>query len=157
MIRIRLLVVGTRMPAWVEQGFYEYTSRMPRECAVRLHEIPISKRRKSSVSRQQIEQEGRRILVAIPTNAVVVALDLEGTLWATEQLAHHLELWLQWGRELVFMVGGPDGLSEDCLKRADYRWSLSKLTFPHSLVRVMVAEQIYRAWTLIRNHPYHRG
>ena len=144
------------MPAWVEQGFYEYASRMPRECAVRLHEIPLSKRRKSSTSRQQIEQEGRRILAAIPTNSIVVGLELKGTLWTTEQLAHHLERWLQWGRELVFVVGGPDGLSEDCIKRADYHWSLSKLTFPHSLVRVMVAEQIYRAWTLIRNHPYHR-
>jgi 23S rRNA (pseudouridine1915-N3)-methyltransferase len=156
MVRIRLLAVGTRMPVWIEQGFYEYTSRMPRECAVKLHEIPIAKRRKSSVPRLQIEQEGRHMLAAIPNNAVVVGLDLKGTLWSTAQLAHHLERWLQWGRELVFMIGGPDGLSEDCIKRADYRWSLSNLTFPHSLVRVMVAEQIYRAWTLIRSHPYHR-
>jgi 23S rRNA (pseudouridine1915-N3)-methyltransferase len=156
-MRIHLLAVGTRMPVWVKQGYLEYAGRMPKECALVLQEIPPAKRVKGVAVTQQIEQESTRLLAAIPRNSYVVALDLRGHQWSTEKLASKLSGWLQSGKTLTLMIGGPDGLSKNCLQRADYRWSLSALTFPHPLVRVMVAEQLFRAWSIIRNHPYHRA
>ncbi len=156
-MRIHLLAVGIRMPNWVKQGYHEYACRMPKECALVLQEIPPAKRVKGMSVKQQIEQEGNRLLTAIPRNSTVVALDLCGHQWSTDKLASNLSSWLQSGRALTVMIGGADGLSKDCLERADYRWSLSALTFPHPLVRVMVAEQLFRAWSIIRNHPYHRA
>ena len=156
-MRIHLLAVGTRMPVWVKQGYLEYACRMPKECALVLQEIPPAKRVKGVAATQQIEQECTRLLAAIPRNSYVVALDLHGHQWSTEKLASKLSGWLQSGKTLTLMIGGADGLSKHCLQRADYRWSLSALTFPHPLVRVMVAEQLFRAWSIIRNHPYHRA
>ncbi len=155
-MHIHLIAVGTRQPAWIDQGYDEYAARMPRECTLRLRQIPTAKRRKSVVVQQQIELEGQRILAAIRPNSLVVVLDTQGIQWSTEQLADQLGNWLQSGRELTFVIGGPDGLSARCIHRADYLWSLSPLTFPHALVRVIVAEQLYRAWCILRHHPYHR-
>jgi 23S rRNA (pseudouridine1915-N3)-methyltransferase len=97
------------------------------------------------------------MLAAIPERSLVVALDVGGRAWDTPALAVRLQEWLQSGRDIVLLVGGPDGLSGDCLRRADLRWSLSALTLPHALVRVVLAEQLYRAWTIISGHPYHRS
>lgn len=155
-MRIHLLAVGERPEAWVEQGYQTFARRMPPECTLRLSEIPAGKRGKGADIARLVEREGERLLAAIPDGALAVALDVRGQSWSTEQLAERLERWLQEGRDLALLVGGPDGLSPACLARAELRWSLSPLTLPHPLVRVVVAEQIYRAWSICRGHPYHR-
>jgi 23S rRNA (pseudouridine1915-N3)-methyltransferase len=152
-----MIAAGTRLPSWVNHAYLEYASRMPKECALILREIPVAKRRKSVTTGQLVEKECRAMLAAIPRNSIVLALDRHGKPWSTQTLSVKLEGWLQSRRELALMIGGPDGLAKDCLGRADHRWSLSALTFPHALVRVMVAEQLFRAWSIVRNHPYHRA
>ena len=156
-MRIYLIAVGTRMPAWVVDAYQEYAKRLPRECALRLVEIPLSKRRKSLSSSQAAEDEGQHLLASLPKDCTVIALDVRGNSWSTEELAVRLQDWLGSGRDVALLIGGPDGLSADCLKRADLKWSLSALTYPHSLVRVVLAEQLYRAWTINTGHPYHRS
>ena len=156
-MRIHLIAVGTRMPAWVVDAYQEYAKRLPRECALRLVEIPLSKRRKSLSSSQAAEDEGQHLLASLPKDCTVIALDVRGKNWSTEELAVRLQDWLGSGRDVALLIGGPDGLSADCLKRADLKWSLSALTYPHSLVRVVLAEQLYRAWTINTGHPYHRS
>ena len=156
-MRIHLIAVGTRMPSWVEQGYREFSKRLPRECSLRLLEIPLGKRSKSQAAARARDEEGQAMLAAIPADCHVVALDVKGRAWSTEDLAARLQDWMASGRDLALLVGGPDGLSPACLERADQRWSLSALTFPHALVRVMLAEQLYRAWTITTGHPYHRS
>jgi len=155
-MRIHLVCLGTRLPAWVDQAFQSYASRMPPQCALTLKTYPLAKRHKGGVLPRQIEQECGRLLKAIPGNSVVVALDVRGELWGTDELTMHLKTWLQSGRSVSMMIGGPEGLSKSCLEKADYRWSLSPLTFPHALARVIVAEQLFRAWSILSHHPYHR-
>ena len=145
------------MPAWVVDAYREYAKRLPRECALQLVEIPFSKRRKSLTAAQAAEEEGQQLLASLPKDCTVVALDVRGSSWSTEELAVRLQDWLGSGRDVALLVGGPDGLSAACLKRADLKWSLSALTYPHSLVRVVLAEQLYRAWTINSGHPYHRS
>jgi 23S rRNA (pseudouridine1915-N3)-methyltransferase len=156
-MQIHLIAVGTRMPAWVMSGYGEYVRRMPHECNLRLVEIPLSKRRKTQSALKNRQEEGKAMLAALPEQATVVALDVRGKAWSTETLAARLQDWLQAGRDIALLVGGPDGLAEECVARADMRWSLSPLTLPHALVRVLLAEQLYRAWSVIQGHPYHRG
>ncbi len=156
-MKITLIAVGRKMPVWVEQGYQEYARRMPRECSLELVEIEAEKRGKSGSSQRWMEQEGIRMLAAIPRGDRVVALDVKGAAWSTEKLAVQMEGWLHSGGGVSLLVGGPDGLSPDCLQRADQRWSLSNLTFPHPLVRVMLAEQLYRGWSVVNHHPYHRS
>ena len=156
-MRIHLLAVGTRLPAWVNTAYQEYANRMPHECRLQLTEIAAAKRTKNSVVERLLADECERILAAIPNNIICIALAINGRSWSTEQLSQRLSNWLSDGRDLVFIIGGPDGLAEPVLKKADLHWSLSALTFPHPLVRVMVAEQLYRAWSLLKNHPYHRA
>jgi 23S rRNA (pseudouridine1915-N3)-methyltransferase len=156
-MRIHLIAVGRRMPPWVEAGYTEYARRLPPECALSLVEIDPGPRGKSSRADRAREEEGRRLLKAVPKGARVVVLDAAGSQWGTEALSDRLNVWRAGGQDLALLVGGPDGLAQGCLARADERWSLSRLTFPHPLVRILVAEQLYRAWTLIRGHPYHRG
>jgi len=155
-MQIHLIAVGTRMPAWVTAGYQDYARRLPRECALRLVEIPPGRRSKTRPAAQAVEEEGRRMLAAIPERCLVVAMEVAGRSWDTQALTARLQEWLLSGRDIVLLVGGPDGLSRDCLQRADLRWSLSALTLPHALVRVVLAEQLYRAWTIISGHPYHR-
>ncbi|HSJ49045.1 MAG TPA: 23S rRNA (pseudouridine(1915)-N(3))-methyltransferase RlmH [Gammaproteobacteria bacterium] len=155
-MQIQLIAVGTRMPAWVQEGFTEYAKRMPRECALQLVEIPLGKRGKNADVQRAIAEEGEKMLAALPRDCQVIALEVEGRAWSTPQLAGELETWLGAGRDVALLVGGPDGLSEACRRRADRAWSLSPLTLPHPLVRVLLAEQLYRAWTLYKGHPYHR-
>ncbi len=172
-MQIHLLSVGRRMPAWVDAGFAEYAKRLPASCALSLVEIDPAARgkglgrgRSKAGKRAQLSpaertrllaDEGERLLKAIPSNALAVALDVRGRCWSSEALASELEGWLASGRDLALLVGGPDGLSDACLARAERHWSLSPLTFPHPLVRVILAEQIYRAWALTQRHPYHRS
>jgi 23S rRNA (pseudouridine1915-N3)-methyltransferase len=154
-MHIHLLAVGARAAAWVEAGFKDYVRRLPSEWGFNLIRIPVSKR-PSARSSQRVEEEGRRIVAALPKNAYLVALHEQGRPWGTDELTARLSAWLQSGRDLALMIGGPDGLARVCLERADECWSLSRLTLPHALVRVIVAEQLYRASTLMRGHPYHR-
>ncbi|SMF94032.1 23S rRNA (pseudouridine1915-N3)-methyltransferase [Methylomagnum ishizawai] len=155
-MQIHLLAVGHRMPDWVVAGYEEYAKRLPRECALVLKEIAPAKRGKNADIGKLREDEGGRMLAALPRDSHVVALDLGGQDWSTPDLSQQLQRWLGNGRDVALLVGGPDGLAPACLQRAQQVWCLSRLTFPHPIVRVIVAEQIYRAWSLSQNHPYHR-
>jgi 23S rRNA (pseudouridine1915-N3)-methyltransferase len=156
-MRIHLIAVGTRMPDWVVQGYQDYARRLPRECTLQLVEIPVARRSKSQSAEQAQHEEGRRMLAALPKDCAVIALDVQGQPWSTPALADQLQQWLGSGRDVALLVGGPDGLAPDCLARAERGWSLSALTFPHALVRILVAEQLYRAWSILHGHPYHRA
>ena len=156
-MNIHLISIGNKMPRWVQEGYQEYAKRMPGECALKLIEIAPGHRGKSADIQRTIEKEGQAMLKAIPRNCRVMALDVKGRSWSTEQLSSQLGNWMGSGMDLALLIGGPEGLSQACLQRADDRWSLSTLTMPHPLVRVVVAEQVYRAWSLLRNHPYHRA
>ena len=156
-MKIHLLAVGARMPDWVEKGYAEYAGRLPRECALHLLEIPAGKRGSHANLARTIRAEGERLLAAVPAGSRLIALDERGQEWNTMELAEQLSHWLREGRDVSLLVGGPDGLDVACRERAERLWSLSRLTLPHPLVRVVVAEQIYRAWSLLHNHPYHRA
>lgn len=157
-MRIRLLAVGRRMPAWVSAGFDDYARRLPHECRLELVEIaPGSRSGKNNDSARAVADEDRRMAAAIGADADVIALSVDGKPWSTEQLADCMRDWLADGQDRVLLVGGPDGLGPDSLARASRRWSLSKLTLPHPLVRVVLAEQLYRAHSILTGHPYHRG
>lgn len=145
------------MPEWIEKGYTEYARRLPRECALRLLEIPPGQRGSHADVARIVRAEGERLLAAVPAGSRVIALDERGQEWSTMELAGRLSGWLGEGRDVSLLVGGPDGLDAACRARADPLWSLSRLTLPHPLVRVVVAEQIYRAWSLLHNHPYHRA
>lgn len=156
-MRIQLLSVGRRMPDWVEAGFQEYAKRLPPECGLSLLEIDPGHRGKGASTAVARRVEGERMLASLPKDSRVIALDERGRSWSTEELSHQLAGWMSSGRDLALLVGGPEGLAPPCRQRADQLWSLSALTFPHQLVRVILAEQIYRAWSILNGHPYHRG
>jgi 23S rRNA (pseudouridine1915-N3)-methyltransferase len=156
-MKIHLLSIGHKMPVWVNQGCQEYLKRMPKECNVKLIEISAAKRTKKSDFKRIITDESQRLLAAIPKNNRIIALDVKGKHWSTEQLAQKMGHWMSSGQDIALLVGGPEGLSNDCLKSASELWSLSALTFPHPLVRVILTEQLYRGWSVLRGHPYHRG
>lgn len=156
-MRILLLAVGQKMPAWIEQGYQEYAQRMPAEARLELKEIAPGKRGKNADIKRIVEDEGQRLIAAIPRGAHIVVLDVEGRGHSTEQLAQRMDEWMHSGQDICLLVGGPEGLSAECRALADEKWSLSALTFPHPLVRVILAEQLYRAWSVLRNHPYHRA
>jgi 23S rRNA (pseudouridine1915-N3)-methyltransferase len=154
---IHLITVGNKMPRWVQEGYQEYAKRLPPECNLKLVEIAPGHRGKSADIRRTVKDEGERMLKAIPKGCRVVVLDVIGKSWSTEQLSTQLGQWMSGGSDIALLVGGPEGLAEACLERADGRWSLSALTLPHPLVRVIISEQLYRAWSLLQNHPYHRA
>lgn len=156
-MRLSVIAVGTRMPDWVRQGVEEFSKRLPREFNLNWQEIAPAKRGKETSPAQACATEGEHILKAIPASDKVIALEVTGKRLTTEALATKLQSWQMSGDNYSFVIGGPDGLSRDCLARADYRWSLSDLTLPHPLVRVVLIEQLYRAWTITVNHPYHRA
>ena len=153
---IHLIAIGTRMPAWVEQGFQEYAKRMPPESKIKLLEIAAGKRAKNSDIKRLTQQEGEKMLAAIPKGAKVVALDVLGKACSTEALAQELKNWQSSGQDIALLIGGPEGLAPDCLQLAEQKISLSNLTLPHPLVRVVLAEQLYRATTILKGHPYHK-
>jgi 23S rRNA (pseudouridine1915-N3)-methyltransferase len=156
-MRAKLIAVGERMPGWVAEGFAEYAKRLSRDLPLELVEIKPGARGKGRDRARAMMEEGAALLAALPRDAHVVALDNHGTEWSSEQLADQLSKWRMAGRDLAFLIGGPDGHARDVLQRADQRWSLGLLTLPHMLVRLVVAEQLYRAVTIINGHPYHRG
>lgn len=155
-MELRILAIGTKMPSWVVEGYEEYAKRIPSYCALKLVEIPAEKRFKHSDIQKLTETEGNKILELIHPSTKVIALHVQGKSWSTEQLATHIKNWHQEACNVDFLIGGPDGLSQRSLKRADLQWSLSNLTLPHPLVRIVLAEQLYRAFTILQGHPYHR-
>lgn len=155
-MKIQLIAVGTRMPAWVETGFVEYQRRFPKDLPLELVEIPAGKRGKNADIPRILQKEGELTLAAAGKGARIVTLDLPGKPWTTEQLARQLESWKQDGRDVALLIGGPEGLAPECKTVAEQSWCLSPLTLPHPLVRVVVAESLYRAWSITANHPYHR-
>jgi len=156
-MHFRVAAIGQRMPAWVTDGWMEYARRFPRSSRLELTELPAEKRGRNVDIERVKTTEGERLLSAVPKGALSVALDISGQAWTTKQLARRMGEWMAGGQDVWFLVGGPDGIPGASLSNADVRWSLGPLTLPHPLVRVVLAEQLYRAWTLTRNHPYHRS
>jgi 23S rRNA (pseudouridine1915-N3)-methyltransferase len=154
-VRLHLVAAGTRMPGWVDEGFREYAARMPRECRLELREVALGRRTRGGDPARAVAEEGERLLGA-SAGCLRICLDVRGAAVDTPGLADKLAAWMQDGRDIALLVGGPDGLAGPCLEAAGWRWSLSPLTLPHGLVRVLVAEQLYRAWTVLSGHPYHR-
>ena len=157
MVRIHLIAIGHHRSGWERDGYREYARRMPPELSIELHEIAPSKRAKRDAAARHVEDESRRLVAAIPKDARVVVLDERGAAWTTLELAGRIERWMHDGRDLALLIGGADGLDPACLEAAEHRWSLSPLTLPHGLARIVVAEQLYRASAILRRHPYHRG
>jgi len=155
-MKIRILAIGPKMPAWVGSAIAEYHKRMPRDLPIELVPLALGNRGRNTPAEKAMGQEGDVMLAALKPDDQVVALDLSGKPWSTVQLAEQLEGWRLAARDLVLLIGGPDGLDPRCLARAGQRWCLSNLTLPHPLVRVLLAEQLYRAWTITQNHPYHK-
>lgn len=156
-MRVTVHAVAGKMPRWVEQGTDEYVRRLPRELKLAWRDVPLARRSTDSAPAGLREREGEALLKAVPDGDHCVALEPRGHPWSTEELAEQLTRWMMQGRPLSLLVGGPDGLAPACLSRADQQWSLGPLTLPHPLVRVVLAEQLYRAWTITIGHPYHRG
>ena len=156
MKQIRLLAIGNKMPEWVNQGFKEYAKRFPPSCHLKLVEISAEKRTKNNDIKRIIELESNKLLATIKPEHLVIALDVKGKSFSTEKLAQQFQQWQHNGQDIDMLIGGPDGLSKDCLQKADWTWSLSPLTLPHPLVRIVIAEQLYRALSILQNHPYHR-
>jgi 23S rRNA (pseudouridine1915-N3)-methyltransferase len=155
-MKLRIIAIGHKMPNWVEQGCTEYLKRMPREAMVELVELKPDKRATGKGGEQVREAEGARILEAAGRD-LLIALDEHGKTVTTLQLAEKFKGWLAGGRDVSLVIGGTDGLHPSVKARADWLWSLSSLTIPHGMVRVLLAEQLYRAWSVINHHPYHRG
>ena len=155
-MRIRLISVASRMPRWVEQGYSEYAKRLPAELPLELVEIALATRGKNADVARLMRREGEQMLAAVQPGDRVVTLEVEGRPWSTEALAEQLESWRLEARTVNLMVGGPEGLPAEVQARSDQRWSLSPLTLPHPLVRILLAEQLYRAWTILNRHPYHK-
>lgn len=155
-MHIRLLAVGDRQPSWVDEAFGIYTERLPREWKFRTDVISTVRRNKNDKSRQAMVAEGELILGRLGDSEQAVLLDERGKQLSSKGLAGKLADWQGDGRDLCFIIGGPDGVSDACRQRADFTWSLSQLTLPHGLARVLFAEQLYRAHSLQTGHPYHR-
>lgn len=156
-MQINIAAVGTRLEPWIYQAFDAYQARLPRQLKLSLTEIPLARRTAGGPAGAAVDKEGERLLREIRPGALALALDERGRQWSSTELAAELEGWLARHPQVVIVIGGPDGLSDACRARADRLWSLSRMTFPHGLVRVLVAEQIYRAWTIMNGHPYHRS
>ncbi len=156
-MKVKLISVGTKMPAWVQQGVEEYAKRIEAELGFSVLEVPMAKRTKTSNIEQCVQKEGDAILSALGKGDYLIALDVLGKQLSTESLAGRLAELKQEGLNICLVIGGPDGLSEKCLDMANEIWSLSKMTMPHPLVRIMVAEQLYRASSILKGHPYHRS
>ncbi len=155
-MHVRLIAVGDKQPSWVDTAFGEYAGRLPRQWKFRLDTIATGQRTKGGGAKNARELEGRKLLASIRSDDFVVLLDERGEALSSRELGERLGDWQSAGRNLCFVIGGPDGVSIECGNRADFRWSLSRMTLPHGLARVMFGEQLYRGWTLTQGHPYHR-
>jgi 23S rRNA (pseudouridine1915-N3)-methyltransferase len=156
-MQLIVAAVGQRMPDWVQAAWQEYARRFGRGLSLELKEIPLGKRSKNADVDSLRQAEGEALLAAVPPGFRLIALDEKGKQWSTIELARQMENWMLEERGVCFLVGGPDGLAPRCRHGAHDVWSLSRLTLPHPLVRTVLAEQLYRAWTVTQNHPYHRG
>ena len=155
-MQIYIIAVGDKTPSWVEQGVNEYITRMPRECSINIVTVATTKRAKNISIPQAQQREQELLLKVSPKNSFRVALDENGKSWSTLDLANKLQSWMQHSPNVILYIGGPDGFTQDFLEKVDLVWSLSLLTMPHMLVRLLLVEQIYRAWTVTQGHPYHR-
>ena len=156
-MKVKVIAVGTKMPKWVDEGVKEYTKRLPRDFVVEFYEIALGNRSKGADLKKAIQAESKAILEVLSERDWVIALEVKGKVWSTETLAEQVKEWQMRGDNVALLVGGPDGLSEMCRNRANQQWSLSALTLPHPLVRILLAEQLYRAHSINQNHPYHRA
>jgi 23S rRNA (pseudouridine1915-N3)-methyltransferase len=156
MLKITIVTMGNKMPSWVEQAVKEYTKRLQDGITLSIIEIPLIKRGKSTDIVRIMEKEMLLMSAAIPTNARLIALDLTGESFSSEQLADKIARLQQLSSHLCFLIGGPEGLSSELIERSNERWSLSKLTLPHTLVRITLLEALYRAWSILHHHPYHK-
>jgi len=156
-LRIHLIAIGHKMPAWVDQACEDYIRRLPVEIRLNMVSLPLIKRGKNADIRRIVRDESRKLLAAVPDNTLPVVLDVAGQSLSTPKLAGLLDNWLQQGQDIALIIGGPDGVSAELLTQVQLKISLSALTFPHTLIRVMLVEQLYRAWSILNNHPYHRA
>ncbi len=156
-MQVTVIAVGHRMPDWIEAGYREYAKRMPPEWHFGLKELKPVDRSGSKTAQTVMAGEASRILSVIPKNARIIVLDEHGKDYSTVQLANSMKQWQQDGRDIVFIIGGADGLDADLKKKADMLVRLSSLTLPHGMVRILLTEQLYRASTILQNHPYHRS
>jgi len=156
MLRLSLLTASNRQPEWVDDGAADYAKRVRGRCTLEIKTLPLARRTSSTPIERAIADEGERLLAAVPSGAHVVALDERGKPWTTKDLATKLDGWMRIGAPVFLLIGGPDGLSPACAKRAHERWCLSPLTLPHGLAKIVAAEALYRAWSLLERHPYHR-
>ena len=155
-MRFLILSVGHKIPEWVTAGYTEYAKRMPREAKIELLELRPEPRTSGKTPQQIMEAEAQRIIAALPQGCLRIALDERGATWTTRQLADRMGQWMGEGRDVAFIIGGADGLHESVKKNAQQLLALSAMTLPHAMVRVLLAEQLYRAHSLLHNHPYHR-
>jgi 23S rRNA (pseudouridine1915-N3)-methyltransferase len=155
-VRVRVIAVGTRMPEWVRSACEDYLARLRKELPVALLQIESGPRASAAGAARAVAAEGARLLATLRPGEHVAALDERGTQFSTRELAAWLKTRMQEGADLAFLIGGPDGLAPEVLGRSQLRWSLSRLTLPHALVRVLLTEQLYRAHSILTNHPYHR-
>ena len=155
-MKLLIVSVGHKMPDWITAGFNEYAKRMPREARIELLEIKPEPRTTGKTTAQIMEAEAQRIIAALPQSSLRIALDERGAQPTTKQLAAQMQDWMRAGRDIAFIIGGADGLHESVKRAAQQMMALSSLTLPHAMVRVLLAEQLYRAHSLLHNHPYHR-
>ncbi|RUO34547.1 23S rRNA (pseudouridine(1915)-N(3))-methyltransferase RlmH [Aliidiomarina soli] len=155
-MRFQLVAVGNKMPSWVTTGYEEYARRLPPDTPLQLTEIAAGKRGKKANIARITEHEGEQMLTQVNKGSRIVTLEVEGKPWTTAKLAQRMQQWQLDGRDVSFLIGGPEGLSSACQQASEEKWSLSALTLPHPMVRIIVAEALFRAWSLNNNHPYHR-
>ncbi|WP_028373677.1 23S rRNA (pseudouridine(1915)-N(3))-methyltransferase RlmH [Legionella lansingensis] len=156
MLKITLVACGNKMPSWVMEAVSEFSKRIQEYTNLSLIEIPLTKRGKSSDLARILDKETALIEAAIPSSARIIALDMNGEAFSSEQLAQKIQQLQQIVSHVCFIIGGPEGLSPDILQKSHERWSLSKLTLPHPLVRIVLLEALYRAWSILHHHPYHK-
>lgn len=155
-MKITLVAMGTRMESWVTEGFSFYQKRLPNSFDLLLKEIPLIKRSPKSFIPPILEEEGSLMLNAVPRGDTIIALDAQGTLFSSENLAKQLKQFQDSSQNISLLIGSPEGMPSVCLEKAQQRWSLSRMTLPHPLVRLFIAEAVYRSWCIIQNHPYHK-
>jgi len=154
---IHIVSVGHKMPDWVKAAVDDFVKRFPPDLKIKLIQIPLIRRGKNPDIKRIVRDEGDKIIAATPANNFVVALDVTGRAMTTEALSQKLKSWIELGQDITMIIGGPDGLSQSVLDTASMKLSLSNLTFPHTLAKIMLIEQLYRALSILKNHPYHRA